>query len=139
MLVFILSVVMALVVGLGVGYATSVPQQNSLKDARDKARVELTKAKSNLATANNDLAATKSNAAKMSAARDTCKTAATDARDLIGQWENFMADLQSYFSSPVGSAAEASVSAHMNDQANKMGDQSRTVERETTACEAAIS
>jgi len=128
----ILVAVLALLLGAGVGYAIGVPGKNRAVNDKNAAQEQVTSLQQELSTV-------QASAASVSSARDTCSKAATDAGDLLGQWDNFWSDYGAYLDTPVGSAAEASMKQHMNDQLGRMELQSIVVEDELSSCRKAVS
>ena len=123
--------VVALIVGLGVGVAAAQPSKNDAVEQRDAARVEVTDLQ-------RELDVTRSNASASSGARDRCSKAATDAKDLISQWENFWNDYRAWLQTTVDSAAEAEMEAHMTSQAATMDAQRDVVNEELSDCRSAV-
>lgn len=122
----------ALVVGAGIGYAASIPGTNSTRDDRTAALAQVR----DLQTKVNDL---QSSVGANQTARDTCTKAATDASDLVDQYDNFLSDFQNYLATEPGSAAEAQWIQHMDDQWARMEQQYDTVKAELQDCKAAVS
>lgn len=152
-LIVALFAVFALLIGAGIGYAASIPQQRTLEDEKaavetarsqlqtdvDNARKDLESTRKELAGIKEDLSGARADVESESAAKDVCETAATDASDLIAEWENFMGDLQEFMAAPAGSAAEAELRTHMTSQLDRMAEQSILVEDELSACRQAVS
>ena len=123
--------VLALIVGVGVGFAAAQPSKNDAIEQRDAAEAQVTQSQQDLETA-------QANVAADDAAHIKCEKAATDAKDLIAQHENLWADFATYMSTPVGSAAEAQIRSHMDEQQQTMMAQRDVVDADLEACVAAI-
>lgn len=143
--VLVVIATLALLVGAALGYAAGLPGRNALQD--DKAAVETAKAQvqSDLDATRKDLTATRdrlagieTSAAASSQAKAACSTAATDAGDLITQYENLLSDFGAWADTAPGSAAEAQMTAHVNEQILRMGAQYTTVQDELKACSKAV-
>jgi hypothetical protein len=59
----------------------------------------------------------------MTTNRDECLLAATTGVDLVTQWENFYDDEWAWLNSEYGSAAEAEIALHMDEQWSRMSEQ----------------
>lgn len=127
----VLAAVVALIVGAGIGVLATQSSTNDMADQRDAARSEI-------ADLQRDLSTAQSSAAASSTARDACSRAATDAKDLIAQHENLWTDLDTYFSAPANSAAEAEMIQHMNSQQQTMVAQRDIVNEELSDCRRAV-
>ena len=130
--------VLALLLGAVVGYVVGVPQRNSLKDDKAAVEAQLTDTQRQLASAQSELDTTKSQlgtATTGAAAKGVCLKAATDANDLLDQWENWLNDFVTYMQSPAGSAAEAQIQTHMTDQEGQMTQQTQVVRLELLDCQ----
>ena len=160
----------ALLAGVGIGFASGIPGKNSLTDQRNTARAEVTKlttdlksAKATLTTANTTLAATKTTLAQaqtsldanekllatanadlttakvdlvaVTQTRDACALAVTAGSDLVAQWSNILDDFWNWYYTDYGSAAEASMIAHINEQIPKMDAQQVSFDRLATTCQ----
>lgn len=152
----------ALLVGVGAGYFAGSPARNELTSQRDDARAEvaqlteqldtaktdltstealLASTNADLTAAQADLAASEESLSSMTGLRDAaathasaCETAATSANDLVVQWENLISDMNAWWDTPYGSAAEAEMTLHIQEQTQKMEEQSVAVERTMKTC-----
>lgn len=121
----------ALVVGAGIGVAASQPSINNVKDEKAVLVVERDEA----AAQADQLQATLDSSQE---ARDTCRQATADAKDLLDQQSNFADDYAAYWATEVGSAAEATWMEHMNEQQAQMERQLVLVQSEIADCQSAI-
>lgn len=145
----LLAALVALLIGAGIGYAISVPGRSDLTAQRDNAqasaattKAQLDKATADLAAANTTLEDTKKELATAKAGasgKEACSKAATDANDFIGQIFNILSDYEALAGTPTGSAAEAQLLNHINEQSQKMDAQEQTVKDELSACKTAVS
>lgn len=152
----------ALLVGAGVGYFAGAPARNDLTSQRDDARAqvaaltddlaateaELSATADELAVTNGqldvaqaDLADTEGSLASMTESRDaadaraaSCTVAATAGKDLVAQWSNVFGDLVDYWNTPWGSAAEATIDSHIDEQFTKMDEQQIALDRAMEDC-----
>lgn len=152
----------AVLVGALVGYFAGGPARDDLQRQRDDARAQvadltgqldankadlasttdmLNTAKAGLATAQADLTKSEAALTAMTDARDTssakakaCKTAATTANDLVVQWKNVFSDFLSWMDAPYGSAAEAQIQSHVDEQFAKMDEQQLSLNRAMETC-----
>lgn len=143
--VLVVIAAVALLVGAAVGYAAGLPGRNALQD--DKASVETAKAqvqsdldatRKDLGAARDELASARSDASASSEAKATCSTAATDAADLVEQYDNLLNDISAWAKTANGSAAEAQMANHINEQMERMRDQYIIVQDELKACSKAV-
>ena len=143
--VLVVIATLALLVGAALGYAAGLPGRNALQD--DKAAVETARAQvqSDLDATRKDLTATRdrlagieTSATASSQAKAACSTAATDAGDLITQYENLLSDFDAFAQTPAGSAAEGQMAAHLNEQIDRMSAQYVTVLDELKTCAKAV-
>lgn len=152
----------AVLVGALAGYFAGSPARDDLQQQRDDARAQvadlteqldaskadlasttalLNTAKAGLATAQADLTTSEAALAAMTDARDTssakakaCTTAATAANDLVVQWKNVLSDFLSWMDAPYGSAAEAQIQSHVDEQFAKMDAQQVALDRAMNGC-----
>jgi len=124
--------VLALIIGAGIGYAAAMPSKNDITKQRDAAQAQASQLQASLSQNEADeLNATN--------AKDKCSKAATDASDLVKQWENVMTDIDNYMASSIGSTTEAELAAHIDEQFQTMDAQKDIVTSELTACQIATS
>jgi hypothetical protein len=152
----------ALLVGATVGYFAGAPARNDLRSQRDAALTQVTKltdqldtskadlasttkllntAKDGLSGAQADLATSQAALASMTDSRDTasatataCTTAATNAGDLITQWQDLLANFTEWLTTQPGSSAELTLQQHMNAQATAMDQQQAALNGQMTTC-----
>jgi cytoskeletal protein RodZ len=130
--------VIALLIGLGVGFVAAQPSKNDVTKQKNAAQLQVTQLQQDLATAQSSLTTAQNSSTANATARTTCSKAATDARDLIAQHENLWQDFSDYLAAPYGSAAEAQIQSHMSDQQQTMTAQRDVVNAEISACTAAL-
>ncbi len=150
--IMIIVAIVALLVGIGSGFALGLPARNDLTDQkhaavqqRDAAKASLAKASASVKTANaritalqSQLARATSDAQRVSSAAQSCKTAAVDAGDLEAQWQNlFFEDFQQLSDLSNAGQDTSALEAHIRAQLDSMQAQARTVADETTACRTA--
>ena len=130
----LLAAVVALLIGVGIGYAASIPATNSVEDDKQALEDRNGELKKQVAQMQDDLELS----TEGSEAKDICVQAATDAGDYITQDDNWHQDFTAYMASEVGSAAEAELETHMIDQEQKMQEQYETVQQELDNCSEAL-
>jgi hypothetical protein len=121
----------ALLLGVGIGFAASQPSKSSLQDEKKAAQEQVVSLQAQVDQLGTSVGSAQS-------ARTTCQKAAADAKDLADQYENFLGDFFEYWGTASGSAAEASWMEHMNTQGDQMSAQRDAVEAELTACTSAL-
>jgi hypothetical protein len=121
----------AVIVGIGIGFAASQPSKNSLQDDKKAAQAQVSSLQTQVDQLNSSVGAAQT-------ARTTCQKAAADAKDLADQYDNFLGDFFEYLSTATGSAAEASWIEHMNTQQVQMAAQKDAVSSELSACTTAL-
>ncbi len=152
----------ALLVGVGIGYLAGAPTRNELTSQRDDARAQVVGLTADLATAEDALAATadeldlangelrtaqseltntEASLVSMTESRDAattradaCTVAATAGKDLVTQWSNIFDDFIDYLNAPWGSAAEATIDTHIDEQFTKMDEQQVALDRAMEDC-----
>ena len=123
--------VMALLIGAGIGYGAAMPSKNDVSKQRDAAQAQVTQLQS-------DLSAAQTSGASASSAKDKCSKAATDASDLVKQWNNVMGDISNYMAAASGSATEAELDAHITAQFQTMDAEDAIVTTELAQCQVAV-
>lgn len=143
--VLVIVATLALVVGAALGFAAGLPGRNALQDekssveaAKAQVQTDLDATRNDLTAARNQLAAAKADASASSEAKTACNKAATDAGDLIDQYENLLSDFDAFAQTPAGSAAEGQMAAHLNEQIDRMSAQYVTVQDELKTCAKAV-
>lgn len=108
----------------------------SVEDELTARGADLEATQAELATTLDDLTAMNSDRDTLTENRDECLLAATAGVDLVTQWENIIQDEVDWLQSEPGSAAEAEIDQHMQDQLTRMEEQHDAMHELMAACNA---
>jgi hypothetical protein len=108
----------------------------SAEDELTARGADLEATQAELVTTLDDLTAMTSDRDTVTENRDECLLAATAGVDLVTQWENFWDDELSWLWSEPGSAAEAEIDLHMQEQGVRMEEQHDALHELMAACNA---